>query len=169
MMDQEIKRIPIEPNYSTITSALIARLKVGVPHETITDDELREIAGRPVGVKDKGRCYLQSAVKWARRNGIVWTRVRNEQRIVCLSDTEKLEVVNGVRQSISRKARVGLQVLAGVNREDLPKDKQREYDARTAQTGTLLMFADSATAKQLEAKNASKAIDRGAVIALFHG
>lgn len=160
-------KVTMIPQHTNRTAKLIAVMMDGKHGDAWTDAELSRICGEEIIIGNNAYGSLQTATRHCRRNGVVWTRARGEGRIVCLNDAEKLQAANSIRQSIYRRSKAGLQVLASINRKDLPPEKVREYDSRTAQMATVRMFSEHSTLIRIEHKNTTKAVDKDAVLALF--
>ena len=162
----DTKRIPVHPGYNQTTARIIEKLRGGAPGDKIFDSELAEdgLCCAP-NCADYGN--LRTAMKFLRGEGVVWERVRGGGCLQCLRPDERLDLANTYRRSIGRKAKASMAVLASVDRDEVSEHRRREFDARKAQTATLLMFSGASVTKALENKNTGAVVDHKKVLGLF--
>ena len=154
-----VKRFAHIPGVTACTMKLIDRLKDGEPGDTFTDEELTKVGGRETKVGGNGYNNLMSALRYCVRHGVRWDRVREENRIRCLDDEERLVASHRDTHITHRRANRDLQKLRTVNPENLPEAKRPDFNALVAQQGTIAAFSSGKTTKRMMAKNVGESFD----------
>ena len=129
-MTDETQRV--YPALALATSRLIERLKGGEPGDTVTDEELTAIVGNDTAPSGKAYKNLQSAVRWVRRDGVVWSRVRGEGVLKCLQHRERTDVSESYVQRSGRAAKTALQVARATRVAELSSDEAKRHTAIVA-------------------------------------
>lgn len=169
MDTQEPRRFVVQPQHSVATSLLIECLKGGESGDEVTDEELFEICHKATVSGANGYGNLQSAIRYCLRQGVVWQRVRGEDKIRCLDGPEKLARAEFDKRGIRRRAKRSVRVLGSIDREkDFDNDQdRRRFDVHFAQQSTIAVLADSYTTRKLEAKTKPEPVDRSRLLELF--
>jgi hypothetical protein len=153
MNQQEVKNIG---SFHPATMALVQELGNGKPGDEKTDIELGEIIGSPVGSGCSGYGYLQSAIRYCERNGVVWRRVRGCKKLSCLNGLETVEMTTNDLRSLRRKSTRAAARLSTVAPDDIPQDKRPMALALSAQLGAIALMARTDSTKKLLGSNQSK-------------
>lgn len=155
---QELPRVRHIPDAALETMKLAERLRVGKPGDEATDQELTMLIGKSTAVGGEGYGYLSSAIKHVEReHGIVWRRVRKEDKIRCLNASECVDTAGWHRRCIGRAAkRAGKLVSIAASRGDeLPEAERPTARALAAQLGAIHMFAKPNTTRKIIASGAA--------------
>jgi hypothetical protein len=128
---------------SPITAKLIECLKSGVPGDTINEAEFAIETRTELGTKGKNYSNLMAAIVYCEREyGVVWQRIRKTDIIKCLEAGERVGVGRRNLQSIRRKARRTIKVVASADMSKLNDAERSEAYAQIAQLGAIRTFSD---------------------------
>lgn len=134
--------VPKMPNYHPITSALINTLKAGKVGDTLTDLQLKEIAGVDVSPQAKHCAYLYTAIRYCINHvGIVWQRIRKSSSISCLNSSEIVSDSTSEISRLRRRSHRAQKKLYAVKLSELSADDQRQFAVNSAQISAVHLFA----------------------------
>lgn len=137
-----------------IRITLAAKLKEGKPGDSLTDTELSIIAGVVVGPDTSGGRYLLGAMRDVERAGVVWQRVKSENKIVCQSGQEVLHRTLNDVKLIGRRARRSSLRISSVDVNCLsPAEKPAAYGVSAA-IGAIALISKPETSRRM-IKNAN--------------
>lgn len=132
------KAIPHIHSYHPCTSSLIDKLKDGKPGDTLTNAQLSTIAGANIEEKTG---YLYSAIRYCTANHkVLWQRVRGQEKIVCLNDTEILAASKGDVKRVRKLASRGQRKLYIVDQSQLTEEQIRDFRSTVVQLGVFKLF-----------------------------
>lgn len=164
-----IRRFSKVPGVSVHTMKLIAFLEpLCIKGTIVTDEQSADQIGMGVGPGDPGYNYLRSAMRIVSvGKSVNWSRMPGAKAIKCLNDSESVKDAAHKQKGIHRKSRRVMQSLHRVDTSKLQNGEVLKHHTLVAQVGTLMVFSSSDTTKKLEARNATKALDVGAVMDLM--
>jgi hypothetical protein len=149
----------VQPSYSVESAKLISKLKGGKPGDVLTDEELAEICGKRTGPNQPGYNYLQTAIKYCERQGIVWRRLREAGAIKCLESTEIVVSSRDDMQKTHRATKRIARRLGAVKPDELDNSGRVQFAAQMSQTMTIVAFSAEKVTKKLEARKTSEPFD----------
>jgi hypothetical protein len=148
---QEATTFPHLAGCSPVSAKLYEWLRTGKPGDGIGDEELGAVAGMPVGTGKEGNGYLHTALRRCAADGVHWSRVRNEQRLECLTATGVVKKADGNITSIRRSAGRTLRMIGTANMRDLPKEELSKAGEIIGTLGTIAQATEPA--KRLAVRN----------------
>lgn len=149
-MTNEVKRFRAIPGYHPMTLKLIEYLGEKNPGDFMTDDELAEVAGAQTKPGGEAYAYLLSAIRWQRKAGKDFQRVRDGGGIKCLEATETDDAVKSEARAIHRKTGRTLIRAETVDVQKLPDDRRSAFLARTSQLSALYGLSADRVTKKLD-------------------
>lgn len=166
-MENEVKRFTAIAGLHVATAQLIEKLKDGKPGDTLTDVQLAEVCGHPTGVGEQGYCYLQTAIKYVRKLGIVWERLRGGGCVKCLEPVERSLSARRYLGFGHRRIKRAVMVGASVNIEELPEDRRAQHGAMMSQLRVVSLFSKPSASKQFETVQIPQKPDLHKMLELF--
>lgn len=145
-MQSEVKYLT---GFHPITCKLISKMESGKPGDQLSDSDLTEIAGIPIGVNEKGYSYLLSAIRHLEKAGVVWQRIRDGQKIICLNPLEKVERTGSDIRRIRKITHRSARIIGSISPDELPKDKRVYASAMSAQLGAIALMSKTESTKKL--------------------
>jgi hypothetical protein len=147
----ETKEFTAIPHLHVATSLLIEKMHVGRMGDVLSDQELTALCGHSTAVGGEGYGYLQTAIKYCRRVGIVWERVRGIAAIKCLNNEERVASARGGIDHIQRVGKRALATMASVEVAKLPAGMGSEHYAQMSALGFVMTYSQPKTLKMLAA------------------
>ena len=136
--------------FSVHTSRLIDRLSKGVVNEQLTRQELAEVAGCEVDLGSKGYTYIQSAIRFVERNGLVWRWDKGGKVYRCLDADGTVNLIGGYSAVIYRRSGRAVRVASTVDRSKVTSpEKLRTFDLQTLQVAMARQSVSVATLRRL--------------------
>jgi len=133
-----------------ITVLLIEHLTKSKVGDFESDISMQRLCGLPVGVNQKGYGYLQSAIRYLEKTGIVWKRIPTKEGIKRQEPEEIIERTQNDLRCISRKTRRSSGRLShGVDVSALPQEKRPIALALAAQLGAMQLIGRTDSTKKL--------------------
>ena len=132
-----------------ITVQIIGVLETGKPGDFLADAELQKKVGLPVGVHQAGYGYLQSAIRYVERTGIVWKRMPGQNGIKRQIAEEIVERTQNDTHYIARKTRRASTRLLSVDTATLPPQQRSIAMSLAAQLGAIALMSEAGTTKKL--------------------
>jgi hypothetical protein len=158
----------IPSGYSPTTGVLADRLKSGKPGDVVTDEELTSVCLKDTRVDGDGYNNLLSAMRYCEKTqGVVWQRVRGENRLECQNDEGKYHAGRSRLSSARRFARTASRVLLLTDIDSLPEDDRPKARAAAAVAGMMSAVSRPSAVKQLADMGASEVPAQKALLDIF--
>jgi len=165
---EQIKVTAVPHGLGVTTARLIEAMKEGVVGDVLTDEDLTARCGKATDTNGSGYGNLQSAIRYIERNyNLVWRRVRDEACIKCLAPGEVISTVQSELLRIGRRSRRAVVTGSTVPIDALGAVQKAELLTTIAQHGTIALMSKKNTAKELQARGVTHAMDQSRLLAAF--
>ena len=165
--EKDVKSVKAIPQLGIEARKLIQVLEKGKPGDVFTDEEMTAICGRDTRPNHNGYGYLQTALRYCRKNGILWERQRKEFCVKCLNSTEAIDSMDNDIKGIGRRARHTKYKTLAIDYDTLSTEQKSAALVKTAQLGGLELMASKSTQKKMLADNIIQTPDTKQLLAAF--
>jgi len=167
MEQQEPRRFRSVGQYAVATSLLIQRMEKGQPGDILTDMQLAAICGKVCRPHHPGYGYLQSAIKYCERHGVVWKRMPGGDCIKCLEPDEILSQGESTARQISNRAKRATLRFGSLDASVLTPEQVTKRNTFMAWAGTLALMASRKAVKKLEERHVNTTADFDRMLEIF--
>lgn len=131
--------------------ALIERLKIGKPGDTVTYEELAAVIGRSVKSSTPGYAPLSRA-RWncIREHQVVWEPLADHTGLKCINDAELLAQGSHALTHIRRKARRANVKLSAAKPDKLTNDERVTLAGLLTLNAAIMSAASEKSLKRIE-------------------